>query len=65
MSLDNNILVITTNLFPDQPTMVRAVQAIKSSANIRTVEIGGKQMDETAWDELLEQIISADMVLAL
>lgn len=60
-----NILVIKTNLFSDQPTMVRAVQAIKSTANIRTVEIVGEQMDDTAWDNVLEQIMSADMVLAL
>ncbi len=65
MSLDKNILVIDTKLFPDQPTMARAVQAIKSKANIHTVQISGEQMDEAAWDRLLEQIISADMVLAL
>jgi len=60
-----NILVINTNLFSDQPTMVRAVQTIKSKANIRTVEIVGEKMDDTAWDNVLEQIMGADMVLAL
>lgn len=62
---DKNILILNTGIFPDQPTMERAVRTIQSKSNIRTVEIVPEQMDETAWANVLEEIISADMLLAL
>jgi hypothetical protein len=60
-----NILILNAGLFPDQETMERTVRAIQSTSNISTVDIVPEQMDETAWDKMLGQIISADMLIAL
>jgi len=60
-----NILVLKTGIFPDQPMMERAVRAIESASNIRTTEIVPEQMDENSWANVLEEIMSADMLIAL
>ena len=60
-----NILVLKTGLFPDQPMMERAVRAIESSSNIRTTKIVPEQMDKTSWAKVLEEIMSANMLIAL
>lgn len=60
-----NILVLQTGLFPDQPMMERAVRAIESSSNIRMTKIVPEQMDENSWANVLEEIMSADMLIAL
>ncbi len=60
-----NILVLKTGLFPDQPMMERAVRAIESTSNIRTTKIVPEQMDENSWAKVLEEIMSADMLIAL
>ena len=60
-----NILVLETGLFPDQPMMERAVRAIESSSNIVTTKIVPEQMDENSWANVLEEIMSADMLIAL
>lgn len=60
-----NILILKTGLFPDQETMERTMRTIQSTSNISTADIVPEQMDETAWDKVLGQIISADMLIAL
>jgi len=61
---DNKILVLETNLFPDRKTLDCALQFITSS-NIRTVKIVPDDMDDTAWAHVLEEIMGADVLLAL
>ena len=65
MSNTKNILVLKTGLFPDQPMMERTVRAMESSSNMVTMEIVPEQMDETSWAKLLEEIMSADLLIAL
>ena len=60
-----NILVLKTGIFPDQPMMERTVRTMESSSNIRTIEIVPEQMDETSWANMLEEIMSADLLIAL
>jgi len=61
----NKILVLKTGLFPDQEMMERTVRTIESSSNICTMEIVPEQLDETSWANVLEEIMSADMLIAL
>ena len=61
---DNKILVLEANLFPDRKTLDCALQSITSS-NIRTVKIVPDEMDDTAWANVLEEIMGADVLLAL
>ncbi len=61
---ERNIVVLDAGLFGDRQTINRALQCMKSS-NIDTVEIVPEQMDERAWANVLEKIMSADMLLAL
>ena len=61
---DNKILVLEMDLFPDRKTLDCALQFITSS-NIRTVKIVPDEMDDTAWANVLEEIMGADVLLAL
>ena len=60
-----NILVLKTGLFPDQPMMERTMRAMESGCNMVTMEIVPEQMDETSWAKMLEEIMSADLLIAL
>jgi hypothetical protein len=61
---NNKILILETNLFPDRKTLDSALQSIGSS-NMRTVIIVPDKMDKSAWANVLKEILSADMLLAL
>ena len=65
MNKTQNILVLKTGIFPDQPMMERTVRTMESSSNMVTMEIVPEQMDETSWADVLEEIMSADLLIAL
>jgi len=65
MNNTRNILVLKANLFPDQPMMERTMRAMESSSNMVTMEIVPEQMDESSWARMLEEIMSADLLIAL
>ena len=65
MNNTRNILVLKTGLFPDQAMMERTMRAMESSSNMVTMEIVPEQMDETSWAIMLEEIMSADLLIAL
>ena len=65
MNNTRNILVLKANLFPDQPMMERTMRSMESSSNMVTMEIVPEQMDESSWARMLEEIMSADLLIAL
>jgi len=63
--VEKNILVLEMDLFPDGKTVASALQTIESSSNIRSIKIEPEHMDQSAWAEVLGEILSADVLLAL
>ena len=59
------ILAMKANFFPDGQTGESALRELAADHEVRFVTVTSATMDEQAWDEILEQILSVDKVITI
>ena len=59
------ILAMKANFFPDGQTVESALRELAADHEVRFVTVTSATMDEQAWGEILEQILSVDKVITI
>ena len=60
------ILVLTTGLYPDAPTVAAALAADADAKEIVRIDVSGlAPEDERGWAEAADAVLSADLIVAV
>ncbi len=59
------ILVLETGLFNDADVVRAALDTVKQTTSIQELQLNCSTMNDTDWDDMLDRVLSADMVITL
>ncbi len=61
----NRITVLRVGLFPDRETLERALAQLQGDHDIVRHELNDQVMDDTAWDRVVDDILSSAKVITV